>query len=133
MTSRLQAQGHEDDLLAQDRTFFEALIQRDKESLDRILAEDFTLIDITGGQMTKEQFLGLLEEGQLKFLSIIAQGGTRVRVYRSAAAAVTGRTMIEVQYMGAEMSIESRYTHVYAEEAGAWWLEIAQWTAIEQT
>ncbi len=88
---------------------------------------------VTAGQMTKEQFLRLLEEGQLKFLSIIAQGGTRVRVYRSAAAAVTGRTMIEVQYMGAEMSIESRYTHVYAEEAGAWWLEIAQWTAIEQT
>ena len=131
MTSQLQAHEQESKLLSQERAFFDALLQTDIRSLERLLAEDFILIDLSGGQMTKDQFLGVLEGGQLKFLSIVPQGGTRVRLY-GWAAAVTGRTMMEVQYMGAEMSIESRYLHVYAEEAGAWRLEIAQGTPVQQ-
>lgn len=131
MTNVLQSQRPEDELLAQERAFFAALIRIDIEALKRILAEDFTLIDLSGSQMTKDQFLSVLEDGQLKFLSIAPQGGARVRVYGVAAAAVTGRTVMALQFMGAEMSVESRYTHIYAEEAGAWRLEIAQGTPMQ--
>lgn len=131
MTNGLQAPRQEDLLLLRERAFFDALIQADIASLTQILAEDFTLIDLNGGQMTKDQLLGLLENGQLKFLSIAPQGGMRIRVYGSAAAVVTGRTVMTMQFMGEELSVESRYTHVYAEEAGAWRLEIAQGTPLQ--
>lgn len=126
-----QAQGQEEILLSQERAFFEALLQRDFEALDIILAEDFTLTDTNGSQMIKEQFIGVMQEGQLKFLSIAPQSGTRVRLYGTAAA-VTGRTMIQMQFMDTEVSVESRHTHVYALDAGIWRLEIAQSTPLQQ-
>ena len=134
MNSRLQPISEEERVLAAEREFFTALTEADLATLDRILAEDFTLTDLVGGQMTKGQFLGVLSEGQMKFLSITEQGGTRVRLYgERVAAAVTGKTVIEVRFMGRELSVESRYTHVYAVEAGEWRLEIAQGTPIQQS
>ena len=128
---RLEAEGQESEVMSQERAFFEALIQPDIEALTQILAEDFTLTDLRGGQMTKDQILGVLTEGQLKFVSIAPQGGTRVRLYGAAAAAVTGRTIMTIQFMESELSVESRYTHVYALEGGVWRLEIAQGTPVQ--
>lgn len=125
----------EERVLAAEREFFTALMAADISTLTRLLAEDFTLTDLAGGQMTKDQFLGVLGEGQMTFLSIVPQGGTRVRLYgeAAAAAAVSGRTVMQVRLMGRELSVESRYTHIYAVERGAWRLEIAQGTPIKQS
>lgn len=131
MTKKLQAQRPEDQLLALERAFFDALLQADVAALGEILAEDFMLIDVSGGQMTKDQFLGVLATGQLKFTSITAQSGSRVRVYGTAAAAVNGRTVMSMQFMNTELNVESRYTHVYAPDAGTWRMEIAQGTSIQ--
>lgn len=133
MNSRLQPSSEQERVFAAERAFFTALMESDVSTLARLLAEDFTLTDLMGSQMTKDQFLGVLGEGQMKFLSITPQGGTRVRLYGEAvAAAVTGRTVMEVRFMGQQLSVESRYTHVYAVEAGEWRLEIAQGTLIQQ-
>jgi ketosteroid isomerase-like protein len=134
MDRGLQPIAEEERVLAAEREFFTALTEADTSTLTRILAEDFTLTDLTGGQMTRDQFLGVLAEGQMQFLSIIPQGGTRVRLYGEAvAAAVTGRTVMQVRFMDQELSVESRYTHIYAVERGAWRLEIAQGTPIQQS
>lgn len=120
----------EEYLLVRDREFFAALIENDLAALEEILADDFTLLDLRGGQMTKDQFLSVLKDGQIKFVSIEPQSGSRVRLYGTAAA-VTGRTLMELQFLGQDVSVESRYTHLFAEDAGRWRLEIAQGTPVQ--
>ncbi len=59
------------DPLAAERQFFSSLIDTDVESLDRILGDDFLLIDVmTGSEIAKSDLLAVLRSGQLKFAAI---------------------------------------------------------------
>lgn len=54
-----------------DREFFEALINADVASLDRILASDFVLIDVmTGSEVSGETLTELVRLAQLRFHTI---------------------------------------------------------------
>src|SRR5262249_59845405 len=47
---------------------------------------------------------------------------------RDSAAVVAGRTRMVMSYRGDEVTVHSRYTHVYARESGRWRLMSAQGT-----
>src|SRR5438094_474135 len=54
--------------LAADKRFFNALIAGDVQALNRILADDFILIDVmSGSEITKAAFLAATGSGQVKF------------------------------------------------------------------
>jgi hypothetical protein len=56
------------DPLEAERQFFSSLIGGDVEALDRILGDDFLLIDVmTGSEVKKPDLLAVLRSGQLKF------------------------------------------------------------------
>jgi hypothetical protein len=71
--------------LTAERQFFTALIEASVENLDRVLADDFILIEVMGGsEITKPLLLGAIGSGQLKF-EAIEPADSRVRVYQSTA------------------------------------------------
>jgi len=120
---------NQDAVLDADRQFFDALLHADTKTLDRILADDFIIIDVMrGAETTKPALLGAIGSGQVRF-EAIEPSGCRARVYRQAAV-VTGRTLMRIRFDDTPFVISSQYTHVYIEMEGQWRLVTAQGTEI---
>jgi ketosteroid isomerase-like protein len=114
----------ESDPVAADRQFFAALIAADTAALERLLAEDFMLIDVmTGSEVPRAALLDVVGSGQLAF-EAIDPAEVWCRRY-GATAVVTGRTRMAGRYAGAPFAAASRYTHVYVEQAGGTWRMVA--------
>jgi ketosteroid isomerase-like protein len=119
----------QDTPLATERRFFDALVRADLEELDRVLAEDFILIDVMrGAEVTKSALLEVLGSGQLRF-EAIDPADTRVRRY-DGTALVTGRTQMHGRFGEVPFAASSRYTHVFVEREGTWRMVAAQGTQI---
>jgi ketosteroid isomerase-like protein len=117
-------------LLATDKQFFDALIHSDVEVLDRILSEDFIIIDVLkGAETSKPEIVGAIGSGYVHFEKIEIRDN-RVRLY-DRTAVITGQTQMTVSFSGTSSAISSRYTHVYCELRGKWRLVSAQGTSIE--
>jgi arsenate reductase (thioredoxin) len=128
-SSRESKPSGEQDPLAVDRRFFSALIAADVKSLDRLLADDFILIDVMrGAEVTKEAFLAVLGTGQIRF-EAIEPAENRVRRYQTTAI-VTGRTRMNGRFGDTPWAASSRYTHVYVQQQGPWRMVSAQGTPI---
>lgn len=116
-------------VLDTERHFFEALLAPSSDLLDRLLTEDFLIIDVlTGTQVPKAAFLDFMGSGQLLFESIVP-AETQVRTY-GPVAIVTGRTEMQGMLGENRFTTKSRYTHVYVEVEGRWRLASAQGTPI---
>ena len=112
-----------------EQDFFAALLGRDGPALERILADDFTLADLTGSLVSKEALKTLVAEGIMDFVSITPRESEE-RFYGDTGI-VTGRTTLVVRFKGAEITFESRYTHVFATQNGQRRLVAAQGTPIK--
>jgi hypothetical protein len=112
-----------------EQTFFSALIQSNHTDLDRILADDFILIDVmTGAEVPRSALLEIIQSGQLKF-ETIEPSEVHVRRYPGAAI-ITGRTEMHGWFADAPFAAHSRYTHVYVQQQSQWRLASAQGTPI---
>jgi ketosteroid isomerase-like protein len=119
------------DALAADRQFFRALIDGDRQALDRILSDDFILIDVmSGSEITKPAFLEAIDLGQVSF-EAIESANSRVRHYQTTAV-ITGSTQIKGLLGDEPFAISSRYTHVFVAQQGEWRLVTAQGTLISR-
>ncbi len=99
------------------------------EALDRILGDDFLLIDVmTGSEVKKPDLLAVLRLGQLKF-EAIEPVESRVRLYGNTAV-ITGRTQMTGRFGEMPFTASSRYTHVFIREQSQWRLVTAQGTQI---
>ena len=117
------------EVLACDESFFTALLAADHELVGTILADDFLIIDVLSGQVAhREELLGAISSGQLRFAEVTGHAEERLVRLRDSAAVVTGRTRMVMCYQGDEVTVQSRYTHVYARESGRWHLMSAQGT-----
>ena len=117
------------DPLAVDRQFFTSLIQADFQTLDRLLARDFMLIDVmSGSEITKSSLLAVMGSGQVKF-EAIEPAENLVRLYQKTAV-VTGQTQMKGVLGDTPFSVSSRYTHVYVVQQRRWRLAAAQGTPI---
>jgi Domain of unknown function (DUF4440) len=118
------------DPLAAERAFFAALISANLDSLDFLLTDDFLLIDVlSGSEITKPMLLAALGSSQVKF-DAIEPVESRVRVYATTTAVVTGRTELRGRVGEAAFTASSRYTHVFVMQGGGWVLASAQGTQI---
>jgi hypothetical protein len=115
--------------LTAEQQFFSSLIRGDVEALDRILGDDFLLIDVmTGSEVKKPDLLAALRSGQLKF-EAIEPLEFQVRLY-GITAVITGRTRMSGRFGEAPFTASSRYTHVFVKDQGQWRLVSAQGTQI---
>ena len=117
------------DPLETDRQFFLCLIDADLEALNRLLTDDFLLIDvISGSEIGKRALFSAMESGQLRFTAIELLEA-KVRRHHSTAI-VTGRTQLSGRFGDSQLDAHSRYTHVYIEQHGHWRLIAAQGTKV---
>jgi hypothetical protein len=115
--------------LAAENQFFTGLLDSNVETLDRVLADDFLLIDVMGGaEIPKAVLLEAIRAGQLKF-ETIERLGSRVRFYQTAAV-ITGSTQMSGHFGATPFGAHSRYTHVFVKHQGEWRLVSAQGTQI---
>src|SRR5215204_1472168 len=112
-----------------EQEFFNALIEADQKVLDRLLADDFVLVDVlTGSEVSKTALLEIVIAGGLRFEEV-NRIDFRVRVY-GAVAVITGQTEIIGGLNGRRFEISSRYTHVFEQQLGDWRLVTAQGTQV---
>jgi hypothetical protein len=115
--------------LAAERRFFIGLLDSNVEALDRVLADDFMLIDVMGGaEIRKAVLLDAIRSGQLKF-ETIERLDSHVRFYQTTAV-VTGSTQMDGYFGATPFGAHSRYTHVFVEQQSEWRLVAAQGTQI---
>jgi len=115
--------------LAAEQQFFSSLIGGDVGALDRILRDDFLLIDVvTGSEVKKPDLLAVLGSGHLKFKAI-QPVESQVRLY-GITAVITGRTEMSGRFGETPFTASSRYTHVFIREHSQWRLVTAQGTEI---
>jgi ketosteroid isomerase-like protein len=118
--------------LAADRNFFKALTEGNGDALDRLLANDFILVDVMrGAEVPKAAMVELVGSGQLKFESI-TPAEVHARRYGSTAI-VSGQTEMRLRFEDAAIIVKSRYTHVYVEAQGRWTMVSAQGTQISES
>ena len=114
---------------AVEQEFFAALIESDQVTLDRLLADDFLLIDVmTGSEIPKPTLLEVVGARQVRF-DEISRIEYRVRLY-GMTAVITGRTEMSGSFGGEPFRASSRYTHVFVEEGEHWRMVSAQGTQI---
>jgi hypothetical protein len=93
------------EVLACDESFFAALLAADHELLGTILANDFLIIDVLTGQVARrEELLGAISSGQLRFAEVTQHAEERSVRLRDSAAVVTGRTRMVMCYQGDEVT-----------------------------
>jgi ketosteroid isomerase-like protein len=115
--------------LAVDNVFFAALLNADTETLDRILTDDFLLVEVMqGSEITKPVLLSAVASAQIKFHSI-EPAEHRVRFY-GGTAVITGSTHMKGSVGDNAFAVHSRYTHVYIWELERWRFVSAQGTPI---
>ncbi len=115
--------------LSLDTQFFTGLLTADTAALDRILADDFMLIDVnSGSEIAKVDLLTAIALGQVKFESI-QPVGQHVRSH-SGTHIITGQTRMTGRLGDGPFAADSRYTHVYVGHEGEWRLVAAQGTLI---
>jgi hypothetical protein len=119
----------QDEVLAAEDRFFQALLQADSVSLTGVLTPDFLLIDVmSGSEIPGPVLVDLVGSRQLRFDSI-SRIDARVRRY-TGAAVVTGQTRMQGRYGEQRFEAHSRSTHVYVQGPDGWRLASAQGTPI---
>ncbi len=129
MNSQPQAE-----LCTADRSFFQALLDRDVAALETLLAADFLIVDVASGIVhRRDSFLEAVAGGVVIFQKIETfPDETSVRDSGAGAGIVVGRTAMSlVGPDGVSSDIASRYTHVFFRANGrGWQLVSAQGTPI---
>ena len=93
-----------------------ALVQRDTEYIDSILADDFTFISSSGAMKNKAQHVADLKSADL-VIDHSESSDIVVRVYDKTAVA-TARGVSRGRYKGKPFDSSSRYTDVWVKQGG---------------
>lgn len=105
-----------------------ALGRNDTAALDRIYADDYTLVNESGVLTTKAPRLAAIRSGELKYESV-SFDDVNVRMYGNTAVA-TYRVTSKAQFKGQDIGGQLRATSTYVKMKGRWQLVAAQVTRI---
>jgi len=108
----------EEELLKLERAFADAIIKNDLESIGRIVADDWIIVDPNGEIVDRTRFFEVIKSGALTH-DIMESEDFRVRVYGESAV-VTAITITKGKFMGQEFSTRERATDVFVKRDGRW-------------
>lgn len=97
----------------------QAVLHRNVQALDNLLADDYTAITANGTLQSKEQTLENLRDGAVRFSSIEVTD-RKVRFYGHTAL-VTSKAAVKGTTPDGELSGEYRYTRVYVRDGHGNW------------
>lgn len=122
----LQAQGVKRDrdntakeLRAIEQKLAAAWVEGDREYINRILADDWSVTDAAGRVLAKQQVMREAFESADRRIESLQIDDVQVRVFDKCAV-VTGRTRARGSYKGSSMSVTLRFTDVFVRRAGRW-------------
>jgi ketosteroid isomerase-like protein len=116
-----------------DVDFFTALLHRDIQTLEELLANDFVIVDVASGSVHhRATFLEAVSGGIVTFREIKNfPGEAMIRRVGPGTGIVIGRTAMSFTGPGgARTAIASRYTHVFQASGRNWRLVSPQGTPI---
>jgi len=116
----------EEELLKLEEQFSEAIIKNDPEAIERLVADEWMIINADGGVIDKERFLGVIKSGALTH-EMMESHDMRVRVYGESAI-VTAITRTKWKFMGQEFRTEERGTDFFVRFDGQWRCVLTQLT-----
>ena len=113
-----------------DHERIQAQIAGDAATLDRIYADDYTLVNVSGIVTTKAQRLAAIKSGEIKYESVSVDE-VNIRSYGDTAV-VTDRATVKLQDKGQDLSGQYRVTLTFVKIKGTWQLVAAQNTRITE-
>jgi ketosteroid isomerase-like protein len=108
----------EEELLKLESAFADAIIKNDLESIGRIVADDWIIVDPNGEIVDRTRFFEVIKSGALTH-DIMESEDFRVRVYGESAV-VTAITSTKGKFRGQEFSTRERATDVFVKRDGRW-------------
>ncbi len=102
-----------------------AMVQRDDETLERLLSDDLYYMHSSGNVDTKRTFIDNVQNGPLTYTSI-ERRGVEGRVAGEGTALFTGEASIRVELAGDPIDLEVRFLAVWVKHDGAWRFEAWQ-------
>ncbi|HEY0378442.1 MAG TPA: nuclear transport factor 2 family protein [Pyrinomonadaceae bacterium] len=118
----------EEEVRALMRRWDDALVNRNFEFIDSILAEDFTYIAASGQVQNKAELLASIRSPELR-IAASSSSNVVVRLYGDVAVAIAeGR--IKGSYKSQEFENRYRFTDVWVRRHGKWVAANTQITAL---
>ncbi|HYP01723.1 MAG TPA: nuclear transport factor 2 family protein [Pyrinomonadaceae bacterium] len=119
-----------DELNELEQRLIRAWLEEDRETVEAILDDDWSVIDPAGRILTKSQVMAEFESGVRKM-----ESGTidevKVRSFGNFAV-VTGRTTAAGNYQGASFSVQLRFTDVCVKRGDRWQVVASQGTLLAE-
>jgi ketosteroid isomerase-like protein len=116
-----------------DAAFFKAVLERDTQALEALLADEFLIVDVASGSVhPRAAFLEAIGSRMVSFQQIETfPDEAVVRLAGPGTGIVIGRTAMSFSDAeGALTEVASRYTHVFQADDRDWRLLSAQGTPI---
>src|SRR6476469_768230 len=120
----------EDELFRIEEAFAEAIVRNDLESIGRLVADDWVVIDPNGEIVDRARFFEVIKLGALTHDTMESED-LRVRVYGDSAV-VTGITRTMGKFRGQECSTQERATDVFVKRDGRWQCVLTHLTPLSQ-
>jgi ketosteroid isomerase-like protein len=108
----------EEELLKLEEAFAEAIVRNDVEGIERLVTDDWIIIDPNGEIVDRTRFFDVIKSGALTHDTMESED-FRVRVYGDSAV-VTAITSAKGKFMGQEFSTQERATDVFVKRDGRW-------------
>ena len=105
---------------------YAALLSGDADAYASFLGDDFFYNTASGLTFTKDQYIKQVRAGNVK-VRAARREPAKVFSYGDVAV-VTGVSHVDVTLNGEDKTLDSRYLHVWAKQAGAWKLVARQAT-----
>ena len=126
-----QPPGHagdaEKEIRALEQLWNEARAKADVATLERILADEWTVTHANGTTDTKARYLADLKSGARKFAGAVTEKDVVVRFYGDTAI-VTGSSDSTVSLNGQAQGGALHFTRVFVKRDGAWKMVVTQAT-----
>ena len=106
----------EQELKRLENEWLNSYLRGDKQTFDRIVADDFTRTDESGKVATKAEEKALVQASPASLNASLTNEDMQVRVYGNAAI-VTGRIVSKVQ---GSLNFQSRFTDTFLKRDGRW-------------
>ena len=116
----------EEELLKLENEFARAVAGNDADALDRLLADDWIIVEPGGGMIDKARFLGVIRSGALSH-ELMESTDPKIRVYGNTAV-VTGLTTSKGKFMGQDFTSCERATDIFVKQADRWQCVFTQLT-----
>jgi ketosteroid isomerase-like protein len=108
----------EEELLKLENEFARAVASNDADALDRLLADDWIIVEPDGGMIDKARFLGVIRSGALSH-EAMESTDPKIRVYGNTAV-VTGLATSKGKFMGQDFTSCERATDIFVKQADCW-------------